>query len=106
MLEETSLARFSLWVVAGAAMGLLSLVFGLPVAFAAVAVLLLLLVGAWAGSRRRRGTAIGGYLLGLALPLAWVGVTIGAVDRVCTAGGIGTDGVEFCTAWEPAGSIR
>jgi hypothetical protein len=107
MVEETSLARFALWVVAGAIVGLVSLIFGVPAVLLAVPTLLLLVGGAVvAGSRPRRGTALGGYLVGLALPVGWVGLTVGAVDRVCTSGGIDVDGVEFCTVWEPTGSIR
>lgn len=106
MVKYTSLARLALWGVAGAAVGLLGLIFGVPIILVAVAILVVLVGAARAGSRARWGTALAGYLLGLSLPLAWVGVTIGAEDRTCTSGGIGADGVEFCTTWESTGSIR
>jgi hypothetical protein len=100
MAEQTTFARFALWIVPGAVIGLVTLVFGAP------ALLVLLLGAVLAGTRPHAGTSLGGYLAGVALPVGWVGVTIGAVDRVCTEAVVDVGGVEQCLRWEQSGSIR
>ena len=92
--------RFILWATAGVALALIVLIFLMP-----CLLLLVLTVAGIAGYRGGR-TALGGLLVGLALPVAWFGYEAGARDRECTAGGIGPDGVEYCTQWVAAGMIR
>lgn len=93
-------SRFALWIVVGAVVGLVTLIFGM------LALWLPLVVGVLAAVRPGARTAIGGLLSGLAMPLAYVGSWVGAVDRVCNTGSIDSNGVETCTQWVPAGSIR
>lgn len=92
--------RFVLWVAVGVAVGLVTVV------FMTLALWLPLVVGVIAAVRRGGRTALGGLLVGLAATLAYVGTWVGAVDRACTSGSIDSNGVETCTQWVPAGSIR
>ena len=92
--------RFALWVAIGALVGLVTLVLLTP------GLVLLLGVVLLAATRPGGRTPLGGALLGLALPVAYVGSVIGAIDRTCNVGGIDAAGVETCTEWAPAGSIR
>jgi hypothetical protein len=101
--EQAKLAawpRFLLWIVVGAVVGLVTLI------FVTLALWLPLVVGVLAAARTGARTALGGLLSGLALPLAYMGSWVGAVDRTCNSGSIDSNGVETCTEWVPAGSIR
>lgn len=100
MADSTSYVRFSLWAAAGALLGLVTVVFGVP------GLAVLAVAAVFAGSRRAGGTSLGGLLVGVGIPLLWLGYIVGAVDRTCGSGDINDDGTVTCTQWEAAGSIR
>lgn len=98
--DRASWRRFAAWMLLGGALGLVVVI------FVTLALAVPVVVGVVALLRPGRRTALGGYLAGLAMPIAYVGAWIGAVDRTCNAGSIDSAGVETCTQWVPAGAIR
>lgn len=93
-------SRFLLWTVVGSVVALVTAIFLTP------ALSLPLVVGVFAAVRPGGRTAVGGLLVGMAFPIAQFGYVAGSVDRTCNQGSIDNLGVETCTEWVPAGSIR
>jgi hypothetical protein len=93
-------SRFVLWMVIGALVGLVMMI------FLTLALWVPLVVGVVAVARPGWRTGLGGLLAGLALPVAYFGSWVGARDRECNSGSIDSNGVETCTQWVQAGSIR